>query len=140
MIRSTADGPETYTEVVPSTNTVATARSADTRGDGADWRGWQDLRGSWSSDGADSDGAWHDWSAWSSDGAWHAWSSDDIDNWWGAWNSDDNWRGAWNSDDNWNWRGAWNSDDSDNWPILTINRTLLHHHNYGPIPPPARQS
>ena len=69
----------------------------DTRGDGADWRGWQDWRGAWSSDD-------HPRSAWSSDGAWHAWSSDDIDNWRGAWNSDDNWRGAWNSDDN--WRGA----------------------------------
>ena len=53
---------------MPATHRVATASSADTRGDGADWRGWQDLRGSWSSDGADSDGAWHDWSAWSSDG------------------------------------------------------------------------
>ena len=69
----------------------------DTRGDGADWRGWQDWRGAWSSDD-------NPRSAWSSDGAWHAWSSDDIDNWRGAWNSDDNWRGAWNSDDN--WRGA----------------------------------
>ena len=69
----------------------------DTRGDGADWRGWQDWRGAWSSDD-------HPRSAWSSDGAWHAWSSDDIDNWRGAWNSDDNWRGAWNSDGN--WRGA----------------------------------
>ena len=49
MIRWTADGPETYTEVVPSTNTIATASSADTRGDGADWRGWQDWRGVWSS-------------------------------------------------------------------------------------------
>ena len=95
--------------------------SADTRGDGADWRGWQDWRGAWSSDA-------NPRSAWSSDGAWHAWSSDD------------NWQGAWNSDDNWNWRGAWNSDDDDDWPIVTINRTLLHHHNNGPIPPPARQS
>ena len=62
----------------------------DTRGDGADWRGWQDWRGAWSSDD-------HPRSAWSSDGAWHAWSSDDIDNWRGAWNSDDNWRGAWSN-------------------------------------------
>ena len=96
---------KTYAEVVPATNSVATASSADTRGDraapprgdGADWRGWQDWRGAWSSDD-------NPRSAWSSDGAWHAWSSDDIDNWRGAWNSDDNWRGAWNSDDN--WRGA----------------------------------
>ena len=91
---------KTYAEVVPATNSVATASSADTRGDGADWRGWQDWRGAWSSDD-------NPRSAWSSDGAWHAWSSDDNDNWRGAWNSDDNWRGAWNSDDN--WRGAWSN-------------------------------
>ena len=61
MIRWTADGPETHTEVVPSTNTVATASSADTRGDGAVWLNsvrWQDWRGSWSRFGA----AMHDWS------------------------------------------------------------------------------
>ena len=95
---------KTHTEVVPATNSVATASSADTRGDrapaprgdGADWRGWHDWRGAWSSDD-------NPRSAWSSDGAWHAWSSDDSGNW----------RGAWNSDDNWNWRGAWNSDDDD---------------------------
>ena len=40
---------KTYAEVVPATNSVATASSADTRGDGADWRGWQDWRGAWSS-------------------------------------------------------------------------------------------
>ena len=48
---------KTHTEVVPATNSVATASSADTRGDraapprgdGADWRGWQDWRGAWSS-------------------------------------------------------------------------------------------
>ena len=99
---------KTHAEVVPATNSVATASSADTRGDraapprgdGADWRGWQDWRGAWSSDD-------NPRSAWSSDGAWHAWSSDDNDNWRGAWNSDDNWRGAWNSDDN--WRGAWSN-------------------------------
>ena len=79
---------KTHTEVVPATNSVATASSADTRGDGADWRGWQDWRGAWSSDD-------NSRSAWSSDGAWHAWSSDDIDNWRGAWSSDDNWRAAW---------------------------------------------
>ena len=39
---------KTHTEVVPATNSVATASSADTRGDGADWRGWQDWRGAWS--------------------------------------------------------------------------------------------
>ena len=78
---------KTHTGVVPVTNSVATASSADTRGDGADWRGWQDWRGAWSSDD-------NPRSAWSSDGAWHAWSSDDIDNWRGAWNSDDIWRGS----------------------------------------------
>ena len=40
---------KTHAEVVPATNSVATASSADTRGDGADWRGWQDWRGAWSS-------------------------------------------------------------------------------------------
>ena len=40
---------KTHTEVVPATNSEATASSADTRGDGADWRGWQDWRGAWSS-------------------------------------------------------------------------------------------
>ena len=106
---------KTHTEVVPAANSVATASSADTcgdraappRGDGADWRVWQDWRGAWSSDD-NPRSAWssddNPRSAWSSDGAWHAWSSDDIDNWRGAWNSDDNWRGAWNSDGN--WRGA----------------------------------
>ena len=39
---------KTYAEVVPATNSVATASSADTRGDGADWRGWQDWLGAWS--------------------------------------------------------------------------------------------
>ena len=39
---------KTHTEVVPATNSVATASSADTRGDGADWRGWQDWLGAWS--------------------------------------------------------------------------------------------
>ena len=107
MIRRTADGPETHTEVVPSTNTVATASSADSRGDGADWRGWQDWRGSCSSDGADSDGAWHDWSAWSSDGARHDWSSDArTDTWWGARNSD----GAWHASSS---DGAWHAEGSD---------------------------
>ena len=40
---------KTHTEVVPATNSVATASSADTRGDGADWRGWQDWWAAWSS-------------------------------------------------------------------------------------------
>ena len=48
-IPTAAGGPETHTYVVPATNRVATASSADTRGDGADWRGWQDWRGAWSS-------------------------------------------------------------------------------------------
>ena len=38
--KASADPPQTV---------VATASSADTRGDGADWRGWQDWRGAWSS-------------------------------------------------------------------------------------------
>ena len=86
-IPTAADGPDTYTEVVPSTNTVATASSADTRGDGADRRGWQDWWGAWSSDGNRGDGAdWRGWQHWrsasSSDDAWHASR--------GAWNSDAN--------------------------------------------------
>ena len=44
MIRSTAGGPEPEPEVVPATNSAATASSADTRGGGADWRGWQGWR------------------------------------------------------------------------------------------------
>ena len=53
-----ADGPQALSGLaVPVTNSVATASSADTRGDraapprgdGADWRGWQDWRGAWSS-------------------------------------------------------------------------------------------
>ena len=31
---------KTHTEVAPATNSVATPSSADTRGGGADWRGW----------------------------------------------------------------------------------------------------
>ena len=59
----------THTDDVPVTHSVATASSADTRGDGADWRGVQAWRG-----------------AWSSDDAWHASR--------GSWNSDANWWGA----------------------------------------------
>ena len=90
MIRSTADGPEPEPEVVPATNSAATASSADTRGDGADWRNsvrWQDWRDSWSRFGAamhDWSGMWHDWSAWSSDGAWHDCSSDASTDTWGG--------------------------------------------------------
>ena len=56
--RGLSDGPgtfqrnvlaKTHTEVVRATNSVATASSADTRCGGADWRGWQDWRGAWSS-------------------------------------------------------------------------------------------
>ena len=52
-----ADGPQALSGLaVPVTNSVATASSADTRGDraapprgdGADWRGWQDWLGAWS--------------------------------------------------------------------------------------------
>ena len=94
-----ADGPQALSGLaVPVTNSVATASSADTRGDraapprgdGVDWRGWQDWWGAWSSDD-------NPRSAWSSD--WRG-----CQDWRGAWNRHDNWRGAWNSDDN--WRGA----------------------------------
>ena len=114
MIRSTADGPEPEPEVVPATNSAATASSADTRGDGADWRNsvrWQDWRGSWSRFGAamhDWSGMWHDWSAWSSDAAWPShWSSDaSTHTWRGAWNSDGAWHAS-SSDGAWH---AWSSD------------------------------
>ena len=69
--------------------------SADTCGDGADRRGWQDWRGAWSSDANDN---WQ--GAWNSDDK--AWSSDDNENWQGAWNSDDYWWGA-------SWWGAWSN-------------------------------
>ena len=112
-IPTAADGPDTHTEVVPATHRVATASSADTRGDGADWRNsvrWQDWRGSWIRFGAamyDWSGMWHDWSAWSSDGAWHDWSSDaSTYTWRGAWNSDGAWHAS-SSDGAWH---AWSSD------------------------------
>ena len=96
-IPTAADGPQAGVhEQTPQDRQVENLKKErlgfdeDTRGDGADWRWWQDWRGAWSSDD-------HPRSAWSSDGAWHAWSSDDIDNWRGAWNSDDNWRGAWSN-------------------------------------------
>ena len=92
-------------------------RSADTRGDGAEWRGWQ-----------------HWWSASSSDDAWHASR--------GAWNSDATWWGAqrgpppppsvWSSDGGHS-RGARSSDDDlrDAWSRVTgesmPQSTRIHH-------------